>query len=247
MTCSHRCNHHREPEHTIEDRRWFLRVLGAGLLTTLLPAGRLLAAEAGTQPLPAGRSVYQVHGRAWVNGNRVDENTRIGPNDTIKTARNSTLVFAVGGHAMLLRGGSHLVLQGNETGGEHDSPLINLLRLFSGALLSVSRHKGMQITTPTVTIGVRGTGVYLEAGPDKTFFCDCYGEVDIEAHHDVQSKDTVISKHHDRPLFIFNESVPGKAIRDVRDAGVKPLYPHTDDELTMIEALVGRKPAFAQG
>lgn len=243
------CNHTHEHTHDHDDqRRLFLQTIGAGLLTAMLPAGRLLAADQSLpSALPAGRSVYQIHGHAWVNGNRIDENTRIGPNDTIKTARNSKLIFAVGSHAMLLRGGSHLVLQGDEKGIEHDTPLINFLRLFSGALLSVSRHKGMQINTPAVTLGVRGTGVYLEAGADKTFFCDCYGEVDVTANNDAQSKDTVTSKHHDRPMFIFNDAAPGKAILSPYDAGVKPLYVHTDAELEMIEALVGRTPPFAQG
>jgi hypothetical protein len=243
-----KCPHTHEHTHEMDDlqRRWFLQTVGTGLLTAMLPAGRLFAAEPGLpQPLPAGRSVYHVSGHAWVNGNRIDENTHIGPSDTIKTAVGSKLVFAVGTHAMLLRGGSHLVLQGDDKGGENDSPLIHLLRLFSGALLSVSRRKGMQIETPATTIGVRGTGVYLEAGPDKTYFCDCYGDVDVAANHDAASKDSVESKHHDRPLYIFNDAQPGKYIRSVHDPEFAPRSPnHSDAELEMIEALVGRTPPF---
>lgn len=244
-----KCPHHHQHSHETDDlqRRLFLQTVGAGLLTTLMPTGRLLAAEPGLpQPLPAGRSVYHVSGHAWVNGNRIDESTRIGPSDTIKTAIGSKLVFAVGTHAMLLRGGSHLVLQADEKN-TAESPLIGLLRLFSGALLSVSRRKGMSIVTPNVTIGVRGTGVYLETGPEKTYFCDCYGDVDVSATHDATSTDTVSSKHHDRPLYIFNDAPAGKHIRNVHDTEFAPRRPnHSDNELIMLEALVGRTPPFAQ-
>ena len=159
----------------------------------------------------------------------------------------SELVFAVGNHAMLLRSGSHLVIEGAEKK-TADSPLINLLRLFSGKLLSASRNPGMQIHTPGATIGIRGTGVYLETGPEKTFFCTCYGEVDIASSSDPTSKDTVKSSHHDKPLFVLDNAPSGKGVRNAHD----PEFPapkrpnHTDDELILLEALVGRTPPFVK-
>ncbi|MBU1777296.1 MAG: FecR family protein, partial [Gammaproteobacteria bacterium] len=159
-------------------RRRLLQGLAAGVLTAMLPAAKAVAAIFSPPPrLPASRSVYRVRGKAWVNGKRVDENTRIGPNDTVKTGKNSELVFVVGDHAMLLRGGSHLKIRPKDEN-DFTSLLIGGLSLFAGKLLSVSRNKGMRIETPTATIGIRGTGVYLEAGPDKTYFCTCYGDVD---------------------------------------------------------------------
>lgn len=244
------CNH--EPHHTCDPRRrLLLQGLAGGALATMFPAGRLLAVEFTLPPrLPAGQSVYQVTGKAWVNGKRIDAGTVIGPNDTVKTAPGSRLVFAVGGHAMLLRGGVHLVMQGEEKG-EDGQPLVNLLRLLSGALLSVSRHKGMKVYTPSASIGVRGTGVYLEAGPQKTYFCDCYGDVDVSANGEPSSVETIHSLHHDRPLYIFNEvqPIPGAGNTDHRERIMPARLPrpnHTDDELMMIEALVGRTPPFAE-
>lgn len=248
MKCNHtKCNH----THLTDNlpRRQFLQYLSAGLFAAMLPAGKLLAA--GFTPpsqLPAGHSVFRVSGRAWVNGNRVDADTRIGPNDTVKTSHDGELVFAVGTHAMLLRGGSHLVMQAEDksTG---ESPVIGLLRLLSGKLLSASRNKGMTITTPTVTLGIRGTGVYLEAEPDRTFYCTCYGDVDVTANHDPESKDSVHATHHDRPLIIFNQALPGKSIRSALDPefvkpGHAPKLKHSDEELMLLEALVGRTPPF---
>ena len=246
MACKH---HHRDT--CDQHRRLLVQGLAGGMLAALFPAGRLHAVDFTLPPrLPAGQSVYEVSGKAWVNGERIDTGTVIRPNDTIKTAPGSRLVFAVGGHAMLLRGGVHLVMQGEEKG-EDGQPLVNLLRLFSGALLSVSRHKGMKIFTPSASIGVRGTGVYLEAGPQKTYFCDCYGEVDVMANNDPGSKDTIQSLHHDKPLFIYNEAQHADAGSDASSHGfllpaILPRRNHTDEELMMIEALVGRTPPFAE-
>lgn len=211
------------------------------LLTPLLPAVKVFAATFNPPPkLPATQSVYRVTGKAWVNGNRVDMNTRIKPNDTVKTSHDGEIVFVVGDHAMLLRGGSHLLIQPKESNAQ-DSLLIGGLRLLAGKLLSVSRNNGLHIETPTATLGIRGTGVYLEAGPEKTYFCTCYGEVDVAANNDATSKETVLSTHHDKPLYIYGKGQPGQCIHEA-DHAARPN--HTDEELMMAEALVGRTPPF---
>jgi hypothetical protein len=189
--------------------------------------------------LPDKQSVYRVNGKVWVNGKKADIHTHIGPNDTVKTGINSEIVFVVGQHAMLLRGGSHLVIQAKETS-DVTSSLIGGLRLLAGKLLSVSRNNGLRIETPTATIGIRGTGVYLEAGPEKTYFCTCYGDVDVVANSDAASKESVVSRHHDKPLNIFKNGQPGKCIHDANPS----IKNHTDDELILTEALVGRAPPF---
>jgi hypothetical protein len=223
-------------------RRRVLQGLGALVLTALLPATKVFAAMfTPPQKLPESQSVYRVKGRAWVNGKRVNAGTRIAPGDTVKTAAGSELVFVVGDHAMLLRGGSHLVIERKDEN-EIGSLLIGGLRLFAGKLLSASRNKGLRIATPTATIGIRGTGVYLEAGRDKTYFCTCYGEVDVEANGDASSKESVVSAHHDKPLYIYGKGQPGQCIHDANRMGQ---LNHNDDELVMVEALVGRVPPFA--
>lgn len=160
----------------------------------------------------------------------------------MKTGPNSELVFVVGDHAMLLRGRSHLVIEPHESNAV-GSFLIGGLRLFAGKLLSVSRNKGMRINTPSATIGIRGTGVYLEAGPERTYFCTCYGEVDVQAVNDPDSKETVVSAHHDKPLYIYGKGQPGQSIHP---AGRLPVPNHSDEELIMAEALVGRVPPFTE-
>jgi hypothetical protein len=221
-------------------RRRLLQGLGAGLLGMMLPAARAFAlAFKPPEKLPETQSVYRLRGRAWVNGNPVDANTRIGPNDTVKTGKDSELVFVVGDHAMLLRSESHLVIQPRDEG--IGSLLIGGLRLLAGKLLSVSRNKGLQIETPTATIGIRGTGVYLEAGPERTYFCNCYGDVDVVARNDDTSKESVHSAHHDKPLYIYRQDQPGQCIHGANHLA-RPN--HSDEELIMAEALVGRTPPF---
>jgi hypothetical protein len=61
---------------------------------------------------------------------------------------------------------------------------------------------------------------------------------DVTANDDPQSKDTVIAQHHDRPLYILSGQSAG---RNIRRAG---FVNHTDQELMLIETLVGRKPPF---
>ena len=231
----------RNNEAADQQRRRLVQGLAAAMLGMMLPAVKAIAATfAPPAKLPETQSVYRVSGRAWVNGNRADTNTSIKPGDTVKTSKDGEIVFVVGDHAMLLRGGSHLVIEPHENSAL-GSLLIGGLRLFAGKLLSVSRNKGLRIQTPNATIGIRGTGVYLEAGPDRTYFCDCYGEVDVVANSDATSKETVTSSHHDKPLYIYGKGQPGQCIH----AANRLAQPnHTDEELMLAEALVGRVPPF---
>jgi hypothetical protein len=136
---------------------------------------------------------------------------------------------------MILRENSLLKMEGKE---EETSFLIQGLRLLSGKLLSVSRSSGTQIRTSTATIGIRGTGYYIEADPEQTYFCTCYGLTDAASINDPSSTETIASKHHDKPLYILNNAQLGK---NIRKAG---FINHTDQELMLVETLVGRTVPF---
>ena len=113
------------------------------------------------------------------------------------------------------------------------------LRMLGGKVLSVSRNSKMTVTTGTATIGIRGTGFYMEAEPDRTYFCTCYGITEVSANKDPDSKETIAAKQHDRPVYILADEGRGKNIRNA------PFVNHTDQELALIETLVGRTPPFA--
>ncbi len=219
-------------------RRLLIKALTAGVISAaLLNKAALAESIFGSTPrkLPPERSIYRLRGTATVNGKEANLATFIKPNDTIQTLAKSELVFVVGGHAMILRENSHLRLEGKA---ENALFLIQGLRMVAGKLLAVSRSQGTQIRTATATIGIRGTGYYIESEPDKTYFCTCYGLSDVESTDDPSSKDTVASKHHDKPLYILSGEPEGKNIRPA------PFINHTDQELMLIETLVGRTPPF---
>ncbi len=221
-------------------RRWLVQAIASGLITAGLPATHALAESVfGGIPskLPVGRSVYRIRGQATVNGKEVTPATIIKPGDELETAEGSELIFAVNGsHAMILRGGSNLALEADKKSAS--AWFINGLRLLTGKLLSVSRDSRMKVSTNTATLGIRGTGFYVESDPEQTYFCTCYGTTDVVANADPASKTTVTATHHDRPLYIVKDGGEGNNIRNA------PFINHTDQELTLIEALVGRTTPF---
>lgn len=219
-------------------RRLLIQALATGLFTTIVPGGRTLAAEifgTGSSKLPVGRSIYRMSGKVLVNGVPATMETRIFAGDTVETLKDGEIVFVVGENSMILRGGSRLELQTAQT---TSSILIDGLRLLTGKLLSVSRNRQMQVHTIAATIGIRGTGFYVEADPQQTYFCTCYGATEVEANDDKESRETVVSRQHDKPLYILTGAKPGQSIRSA------PFINHTDQELMLIESLVGRTPPF---
>jgi len=219
-------------------RRLLIKALATGAFSLAVPDQKAFAAFFfGSVPkkLPAEKSFFSIKGTVLVNGQEANLTTLVKPNDTVETRKRSEAVFVVGGNSMILRENSHMKMEGKV---EKSSPFILGIRLFTGKLLSVSRSQGTQIRSSTATIGIRGTGFYIESEPDRTYFCTCYGLTDAEANDDPASKETVASKHHDRPLYILAGEPEGKNIR------YAPFIDHTDQELMLIEALVGRAPPF---
>jgi hypothetical protein len=211
-------------------RRRFVRsALSAGLLVPGGVGGLVSIALAQSEP---AQGVRRMHGQVMVNGQPVKEGTPIKPGDAlITTGPKSYATFVVGQDAFLLRGNSRLELSGT-------SSLVNLVRLVTGRLLSVYA-KGMgerRIQGSVGTIGIRGTGAYLESEADKTYFCLCYGEAEIVADADPQVRETVHTVHHDSPRYIYAKGP--KLIDKAR------VINHKDDELILLESLVGRTPPF---
>ncbi len=184
------------------------------------------------KPLPAGRSFYEVSGQVMVNGKAATLATQVGVNDTIETGKAAQAVFVVGLDAYILRDNSRMELKGSRV-------FVDQLRLFTGALLSVFGKGPRLVHCPTSTIGVRGTGLYLEAQPDVTYVCTCYGATDIAASDDPGISESIVSTHHDAPRYVLARPDQGRRIVPA------PFMNHTDLELTLIESLVGRTPPFS--
>lgn len=209
------------------------RVLLGALAFGWVPTAQLL----GSRPslLPAGKSIYRLVGHVTVNHVVATLETILRTGDTIVTGKASEIVFCVGTCAMILRAESTLILGPPKP----DEPfLVRALKCIRGALLTVSRDTAIVLETPTAHVGVRGTGFYTEARPDETYFCTCYGVTDIASVSRPEARETITARHHDRPVYILKDAAGGRNIRNA------PFINHTDEELTLIEALVGRTPPF---
>jgi len=217
-------------------RELLIWALANGVLaaSSAFGTGAALAQPLGNVPgpLPAGRSFYKVSGPVTVNGKAATTATAVGVNDVVETGKAAQAIFVVGSDAFILRDNSRLELKGGGV-------FANQLRLLTGALLSVFGKGARTVSGPTSTIGIRGTGLYLEAQPDLTYVCTCYGATDIAAADDPKISESVVSAHHDAPRYVLAKPDKGRRIVPA------PFKNHTDLELTLIESLVGRNPPFS--
>ena len=221
-------------------RRLLVQALTLGASAAL--AGRHAKAQSvfSSRPtrLPPSQSIYSLRGSAKVNDVDASLQTQIRSGDTIETGKDSELVFVVGGNSMILRSDSRLVLSGPRDATLASSLIISGLRLLTGKVLSVSRNQPMRVETTVATIGIRGTGFYVESDPEQTYFCTCYGTTDVASTTDPDSRETILAKQHDQPVYIVADGGPGRNIRPA------PIINHTNAELELVETLVGRKPPF---
>lgn len=200
---------------------------GAGLSVNLGWLGELLAADR------VARGVHTVAGDVTINGAAAAPGMQVRAGDSVITGPNGDVVFVVGRDAFMIRPESRVELlrKGN-------SPLLSGLRILSGRILSVfSRGPRRNIEAPTATIGIRGTAVYVEAAPDRTYVCTCYGTVDLASRDDPSARETIRTKHHDQPRYVMASGAPQMLM------GAQVVN-HTDAELILLEGLVGRKPPF---
>ncbi len=201
--------------------------VGAGLTVNLGWLGELLAADR------IARGVHTVTGEVAVNGVPATQGMQVRAGDSVVTGPNGDVVFVVGRDAFLIRPESSVefLRRGN-------SPFLTGLRILSGRILSVfSPGRRRTIQAVTATIGIRGTAVYIEAATDRTYVCTCYGTVEIASRGDPTARETVRTKHHDQPRYVMASGAPQMIMG-------APVVNHTDAELILLEALVGRTPPF---
>jgi hypothetical protein len=155
------------------------------------------------------------------------------PGDAVTTGRDAELVVVVGRDAFLVRADSRI-----ELSGDAKRMLLSSLRVVSGALLSVfEAGREKSIRTANAAIGIRGTGIYVEVEKMRTYVCTCYGETQLVPVDDPSQAETVRTRHHDQPRYIYSKGMP----RMIERATV---INHTDAELILLESVVGRKVPF---
>jgi hypothetical protein len=198
-----------------------------------------LAAQMGwlREALAAGsveKGIHRLRGDVRVNGAPAKEGMDIRAGDVITTGANSEVVLVTGRDALMIRANARVEVQGRA--GEL---AVSGLRIVTGAVLSVfAPGEPKTLVTPTATIGIRGTAVYLEIDAARTYACVCYGVADIVSLMDPSARETVSTTHHEQPRYIMGVGAPQMLMG-------APVINHSDAELTMLEALVGRRPPFA--
>lgn len=176
-------------------------------------------------------SVRDLQGSVRVNGKPATSATRVQTGDLIETGPDSKLVFVLGRDAFLLRERSSLKLENPPSSGK---VALASLRLEAGALVAVFGKGSHLIETATAAAaaGTRATGVYLEASAEQTYFCTCYGTVELRDKTGRQRK-LLVSTYH-TPTIVYGQAVAGRLL------AAAALKDHTDAELIMLDGLVGR-------
>ena len=200
------------PCHT---RRRLLQASGAGLLLTALPVAA------------APRQIALLRGPAWINDQPATPDSLIRPGDTLRTGQAAELRFVLGKDAYLMRERTTLTLEGSDS-----NWIAGTLRVVTGGLLAAFGRGDKRIVTPTVTAGIRGTGTYVQVDPQQSYFCTCYGTVELTGAGD--SRQWVSTGHHSARV----SSAAGIADDHMRW--------HTDEEVIALDQLVGRTPPFVK-
>ena len=197
------------------------------IAAAVLPLAAIIPIQASAE----SSVIHELQGTVTVNKKVLTLTSIIRSGDEIMVSPDGKLVFSIGEDAFLVRGGSTLQVYAEEGG-----MLVSALRLVTGAMLDVygKRKTTTRIYTATATIGIRGTAVYASVMPDRLYTCTCYGHTDLIVGLD---KADIIATHHNAHIVTTgkNGNAQMKAF-EVLD--------HNDDELRMLEALVGRKPIF---
>lgn len=184
------------------------------------------------QALAQGRGVQGVNtasGHVQVNGKPAVPGTPVAPGDQVVTGPGASATVVVGEDAFLLRGGSRVRYSGKGA--------VTQMTVESGGVLSVFGRKALEIRARNAIIGIRGTGAYLEWMGGRLYFCLCYGEA-LLTGPGLPGR-AIRTTRHEEPLFLDERAGVLTATRG-------PFLNHTDAELVLLEALVGRQVPFAQ-
>lgn len=178
-------------------------------------------------------NVVELLGEARVNGARLRPDQTIQTGDEVATGPDTTLVFVIGNASFKMRQNSRMSV---DRGGSLS--VVSVLRLLSGGVVSAwGRGNNRQIVTPTMTAGIRGTGVYTEIfGQDaaRSYFCNCYGTVEVASGRD---QATSQAQYHQS---FWADAQP----RNGRFLSPAPALNHGDEELEALARLIGQRTAW---
>ena len=217
-------------QHTLEGRlekeiTWFQRRDVIKAAAAWVALGGLPVAMAQQRS-----NVVQLTGDALLNGSRLRADQTIQTGDQLQTGPGSSMIFAMGNASFLVRQNTMMTVERGTT-----LTAVSVLRMITGAVASVwSKGSNRAIITPTITAGIRGTGVYTEVVAEqdsRTYFCNCYGTVELNSGG-VQKLSE--AQYHQA----FWSQTQGAALSP---AGA---INHSDEELEFLAQLMGQRTAW---
>jgi hypothetical protein len=178
-------------------------------------------------------NIVELRGDALLNGQPLRQQQTIQTGDRVETGPGSQLIFVVGRSAYHLRQNTSISVERGDT-----LNAVSVLRMLTGAVVSVwGRGNYRQIVTPTLTAGIRGTGVYTEVRPEenlRSYFCNCYGTVELST-----LGDRALSQAEYHQSF-WAEPAPVNGRRLTPAKAIN----HSDEELEFLAALVDQRTAW---
>jgi hypothetical protein len=178
-------------------------------------------------------NIVQLTGDATLNGARLSPEQAIQTGDEIQTGPGTNLIFVIGNASFQVRQNSRLAVERGNT-----LNAVSLLRLLTGAVASVwGKGVDRSIVMPTLTAGIRGTGVYAEIFADqgdRNYFCNCYGTVDMDAGNEKQ----VSQADYHQAFWADATARDGKFLSPARALN------HSDEELEFLAGLIAQRTAW---
>ena len=179
--------------------------------------------------------IHDLRGSVKVNGKPIDRKALIVAGDLVETGSDGYIVFVIGDDAFMLRSRSELRIEKAQ-----DSLAVSALRLLTGALGAVFKAGAARsIKVMNVTAGIRGTGVYMETRAQGTYFCTCFGKVELNVDGAPNDREWVEAQHH-TPRWILAQPKDGALFQS---AAVET---HTDEEMDILEKCVGRRAPWVK-
>ncbi len=202
---------------------------------SFLSAAAAWTAMGGYQAAQAQQrsNVVELQGDIEINGQRLLPQQSIQSGDAIATGPGSSLIFVVGNASFQVRQNSRLIVQRGNT-----LSVVSVLRLITGGVASVwGKGQSRRIITPTLTVGIRGTGVYTEVMPNqdnRSYFCNCYGVVELNAGADRQ----VSRSDYHQSFWGEAKEIVGRTITPASALN------HTDEEIEFLARLIDQRTTW---
>jgi len=178
-------------------------------------------------------NIVDLQGDATVNGEPLTRDRTIQTGDSLQTGPNSNLIFVIGNSSFQVRQNSRLMVERGTS-----LFVVSVLRVVTGGIAAVfGKGSNRQVITPTLTAGIRGTGIYtevFEAQDSRSYFCNCYGTIDMDARFD-----RTVSKSSYHQSF-WGEVQPKNGHYLTAANAIN----HTDEELEYLAKLVDQRTAW---